>query len=156
MLNEQICVEKPLQTFSQNQSIRWRSRCVSGGGGGCCSYWVDLLCSHICRLCGYPPFFEENETRLFSKIMRAEYAFHSPFWDDISESGVETLTLFLFVRDFFWYESKCQRKTLSKMRKIHFLLVRRNGWCYFPNGSRVLILFHGIEMWSWGSQSNSN
>ncbi|KAK2821039.1 hypothetical protein Q5P01_023998 [Channa striata] len=38
-------------------------------------------------LCGYPPFFEENETRLFSKIMRADYAFHSPFWDDISESA---------------------------------------------------------------------
>ncbi|XP_036007194.1 calcium/calmodulin-dependent protein kinase type 1D [Fundulus heteroclitus] len=38
-------------------------------------------------LCGYPPFFEENETRLFSKIMKAEYAFHSPFWDDISESA---------------------------------------------------------------------
>ncbi|XP_056131124.1 calcium/calmodulin-dependent protein kinase type 1D-like [Lampris incognitus] len=38
-------------------------------------------------LCGYPPFFEENETRLFSKIMRAEYTFHSPFWDDISDSA---------------------------------------------------------------------
>uniref|UniRef100_A0A667YHJ3 Calcium/calmodulin-dependent protein kinase IGa n=1 Tax=Myripristis murdjan TaxID=586833 RepID=A0A667YHJ3_9TELE len=38
-------------------------------------------------LCGYPPFFEDNETRLFSKIMRAEYAFHTPFWDDISESA---------------------------------------------------------------------
>ncbi|XP_071758988.1 calcium/calmodulin-dependent protein kinase type 1D-like [Centroberyx gerrardi] len=38
-------------------------------------------------LCGYPPFFEENETRLFSKIMRAEYAFHAPYWDDISESA---------------------------------------------------------------------
>ncbi|KAK7880275.1 hypothetical protein WMY93_030642 [Mugilogobius chulae] len=38
-------------------------------------------------LCGYPPFFEDSETRLFSKIMRAEYSFHSPFWDDISESA---------------------------------------------------------------------
>uniref|UniRef100_A0A8C2X6G0 Calcium/calmodulin-dependent protein kinase IGa n=1 Tax=Cyclopterus lumpus TaxID=8103 RepID=A0A8C2X6G0_CYCLU len=38
-------------------------------------------------LCGYPPFFEDNETRLFSKIMRAEYAFHSPFWDNISDSA---------------------------------------------------------------------
>ncbi|XP_068450285.1 calcium/calmodulin-dependent protein kinase type 1D-like [Clinocottus analis] len=38
-------------------------------------------------LCGYPPFFEDNETRLFSKIIRAEYAFHSPFWDNISESA---------------------------------------------------------------------
>ncbi|XP_056093895.1 calcium/calmodulin-dependent protein kinase IGa [Rhinichthys klamathensis goyatoka] len=38
-------------------------------------------------LSGYPPFYEENETRLFSKIMKAEYAFHSPYWDDISESA---------------------------------------------------------------------
>uniref|UniRef100_A0A8C5GTH8 Calcium/calmodulin-dependent protein kinase type 1D-like n=1 Tax=Gouania willdenowi TaxID=441366 RepID=A0A8C5GTH8_GOUWI len=38
-------------------------------------------------LSGYPPFFEENESHLFSKIMRADYAFHSPFWDDISESA---------------------------------------------------------------------
>ncbi|XP_069007890.1 calcium/calmodulin-dependent protein kinase IGa [Embiotoca jacksoni] len=38
-------------------------------------------------LCGYPPFFEENETRLFSKIMRAEYTFHTPYWDDISDSA---------------------------------------------------------------------
>ncbi|XP_077458662.1 calcium/calmodulin-dependent protein kinase type 1D-like [Stigmatopora argus] len=40
-------------------------------------------------LCGYPPFFEDNETRLFSKIMRADYAFHSPFWDDISQSAID-------------------------------------------------------------------
>lgn len=39
------------------------------------------------RLCGYPPFYEESETKLFSKIMKAQYEFDSPFWDDISESG---------------------------------------------------------------------
>uniref|UniRef100_A0A1A7X955 Calcium/calmodulin-dependent protein kinase IGb n=1 Tax=Iconisemion striatum TaxID=60296 RepID=A0A1A7X955_9TELE len=38
-------------------------------------------------LCGYPPFYEENETRLFSKIMKAQYDFDSPFWDDISDSA---------------------------------------------------------------------
>ncbi|KAM6979741.1 calcium/calmodulin-dependent protein kinase IGa, partial [Aplochiton taeniatus] len=38
-------------------------------------------------LCGYPPFFEDNQTRLYSKIMRADYSFHSPYWDDISESA---------------------------------------------------------------------
>ncbi|KAL2090508.1 hypothetical protein ACEWY4_012771 [Coilia grayii] len=38
-------------------------------------------------LCGYPPFYEENETKLFSKIMKADYAFHTPYWDDISESA---------------------------------------------------------------------
>lgn len=39
------------------------------------------------RLCGYPPFYEESESKLFSKIMKAQYEFDSPFWDDISESG---------------------------------------------------------------------
>ncbi|XP_071381653.1 calcium/calmodulin-dependent protein kinase IGb [Centroberyx affinis] len=38
-------------------------------------------------LCGYPPFYEETETRLFSKIMKAQYEFDAPFWDDISESA---------------------------------------------------------------------
>ncbi|XP_061909484.1 calcium/calmodulin-dependent protein kinase type 1D-like [Entelurus aequoreus] len=38
-------------------------------------------------LCGYPPFYEESETRLFSKIMKAQYEFDPPFWDDISESA---------------------------------------------------------------------
>nr|XP_057908355.1 calcium/calmodulin-dependent protein kinase type 1D-like isoform X1 [Doryrhamphus excisus] len=38
-------------------------------------------------LCGYPPFYEESETRLFSKITKAQYEFDSPFWDDISESA---------------------------------------------------------------------
>ncbi|KAJ8360672.1 hypothetical protein SKAU_G00171970 [Synaphobranchus kaupii] len=38
-------------------------------------------------LCGYPPFYEDTETQLFSKIMKAQYEFDSPFWDDISESA---------------------------------------------------------------------
>ncbi|TKS76623.1 Calcium/calmodulin-dependent protein kinase type 1G [Collichthys lucidus] len=38
-------------------------------------------------LCGYPPFYEESESRLFSKIMKAQYEFDSPFWDDISDSA---------------------------------------------------------------------
>lgn len=59
----------------------------------CFSSNADLVMC-LFRLSGYPPFYEENETRLFSKIMKAEYAFHSPYWDDISESGgSETLVL---------------------------------------------------------------
>ncbi|KAI1890737.1 hypothetical protein AGOR_G00156710 [Albula goreensis] len=38
-------------------------------------------------LCGYPPFYEDTETQLFSKIMKAQYEFDSPFWDNISESA---------------------------------------------------------------------
>lgn len=48
---------------------------------------AHLYSDSVYRLCGYPPFYEETETRLFSKIMKAQYEFDSPFWDDISESG---------------------------------------------------------------------
>uniref|UniRef100_A0A673TDA9 Calcium/calmodulin-dependent protein kinase type 1G n=1 Tax=Suricata suricatta TaxID=37032 RepID=A0A673TDA9_SURSU len=40
-----------------------------------------------CRLCGYPPFYEETESKLFEKIKEGYYEFESPFWDDISESA---------------------------------------------------------------------
>ncbi|XP_005987759.1 calcium/calmodulin-dependent protein kinase IGb [Latimeria chalumnae] len=38
-------------------------------------------------LCGYPPFYEETESKLFAQITKAEYEFDPPFWDDISESA---------------------------------------------------------------------
>lgn len=39
-------------------------------------------------LCGYPPFYEETESKLFEKIREGYFEFDSPFWDDISESGI--------------------------------------------------------------------
>ncbi|NXX42489.1 KCC1G kinase, partial [Tricholaema leucomelas] len=38
-------------------------------------------------LCGYPPFYEETESKLFEKIKEGYYEFESPFWDDISDSA---------------------------------------------------------------------
>ncbi|XP_054546219.1 calcium/calmodulin-dependent protein kinase type 1G isoform X7 [Talpa occidentalis] len=38
-------------------------------------------------LCGYPPFYEDSESKLFEKIKEGSYEFESPFWDDISESA---------------------------------------------------------------------
>jgi len=39
------------------------------------------------RLCGYQPFFDENDNQLFALILKGEYEFDSPYWDDISESA---------------------------------------------------------------------
>ena len=39
------------------------------------------------RLCGYPPFYDENDSELFRQILKAEYEFDSPYWDEISDSG---------------------------------------------------------------------
>ncbi|XP_067913811.1 calcium/calmodulin-dependent protein kinase type 1D-like [Heterodontus francisci] len=38
-------------------------------------------------LCGYPPFYEETESKLFAQILKADYEFDSPFWDNISEQA---------------------------------------------------------------------
>ncbi|KAI4827427.1 hypothetical protein KUCAC02_030821 [Chaenocephalus aceratus] len=31
-------------------------------------------------LCGYPPFYDENDAKLFEQILKAEYEFDSPYW----------------------------------------------------------------------------
>lgn len=54
------------------------------GGEACSAAYTFLF---HCRLCGYPPFYEETESKLFEKIKEGYYEFESPFWDDISESG---------------------------------------------------------------------
>lgn len=48
------------------------------------------MCLSYCafRLCGYPPFYDENDAKLFEQILKAEYEFDSPYWDDISDSGM--------------------------------------------------------------------
>ncbi|XP_010819874.2 calcium/calmodulin-dependent protein kinase type 1B isoform X1 [Bos taurus] len=48
--------------------------------------WALGVISYI-LLCGYPPFYDESDPELFSQILRANYEFDSPFWDDISESA---------------------------------------------------------------------
>lgn len=51
------------------------------------AYVRSVTCLPICRLCGYPPFYDENDSELFNQILKAEYEFDSPYWDDISDSG---------------------------------------------------------------------
>ena len=42
-------------------------------------------------LCGYPPFYDENNTKLFQLITNIEYDFGSPYWDNISESAKDLI-----------------------------------------------------------------
>ncbi|XP_053561307.1 caM kinase-like vesicle-associated protein [Bombina bombina] len=46
-------------------------------------------------LCGYPPFYEETESKLFEKIREGSYEFESPFWDDISKSAKDFISCML-------------------------------------------------------------
>ncbi|KZC13366.1 Calcium/calmodulin-dependent protein kinase type 1 [Dufourea novaeangliae] len=48
--------------------------------------WSIGVISYI-LLCGYPPFYDENDAVLFAQILKGEFEFDSPFWDDISDSA---------------------------------------------------------------------
>lgn len=49
------------------------------------------------RLCGFPPFYEENNTKLFEMIKGGQFEFPSPFWDDISDTAKELIKSILVV-----------------------------------------------------------
>lgn len=53
--------------------------------------WSIGVISYI-LLCGYPPFYDENDAKLYKQIMKGEYEFDSPYWDDISVSAKEFIT----------------------------------------------------------------
>lgn len=48
-------------------------------------------------LCGYPPFYDENDATLFAQIMRGEYEFDSPYWDEISAPAKEFVSKLMTV-----------------------------------------------------------
>ena len=38
-------------------------------------------------LCGYPPFYEENNAELFNQILKGKFEFDAPYWDNISNQA---------------------------------------------------------------------
>ncbi|KAK3709228.1 hypothetical protein QZH41_015442 [Actinostola sp. cb2023] len=46
---------------------------------------IGVICYIL--LCGYPPFYDESDANLFAQIMRGEYEFDAPYWDEISDSA---------------------------------------------------------------------
>lgn len=46
-------------------------------------------------LCGYEPFYSENETEMFKKILKCDYVFDSPWWDEISENAKDLVSKLL-------------------------------------------------------------
>ena len=42
-------------------------------------------------LCGYPPFYAEENNELFQLIKECDYEFHEPYWDNISEDAKDLI-----------------------------------------------------------------
>ena len=58
--------------------------------------WSIGVISYII-LAGYPPFYSEDQKKLFRKIKNGEYVFHSPHWDDVSQDAKDYISGLLTV-----------------------------------------------------------
>lgn len=52
---------------------------------------------HLFRLCGFPPFYDDNNSKLFQLIKAGTYDFPSPYWDDISDLAKDLISKLLVV-----------------------------------------------------------
>jgi len=54
---------------------------------------VGVICYIL--LCGFPPFYGNNEQQIFDKILRGDFDFPSPDWDNISDDAQEFVSALL-------------------------------------------------------------
>ncbi|XP_021340424.1 calcium/calmodulin-dependent protein kinase type IV-like [Mizuhopecten yessoensis] len=54
-------------------------------------------CGVICYilLCGYEPFYDSNQQKFYTRILKADYKFDSPWWDDISDNAKDFISKML-------------------------------------------------------------
>uniref|UniRef100_A0A7S3JQ70 Protein kinase domain-containing protein n=1 Tax=Aureoumbra lagunensis TaxID=44058 RepID=A0A7S3JQ70_9STRA len=66
------------------------------GYGQECDLWSLGVILFI-LLCGYPPFYDENNAVIFKLIKTGDYAFASPYWDNISDGAKHLVSRLLTV-----------------------------------------------------------
>jgi serine/threonine protein kinase len=61
-----------------------------------CDVWSMGVITYI-LLCGFPPFYADNDAQLFEKIKKGQYEFLKPYWDPISDGAKEFVKKMLIV-----------------------------------------------------------
>lgn len=61
-----------------------------------CDMWSVGVILYI-LLCGYPPFQHEQQNKLFKQILKADFHFHSPWWDKVSAEAKDMVSRLLVV-----------------------------------------------------------
>ncbi|KXS11616.1 Calcium/calmodulin-dependent protein kinase-like protein ID [Gonapodya prolifera JEL478] len=72
-------------------------------------------------LCGYPPFYDQNNIELFKQILAGKYEFDRPWWDNISEEAKD------FIRHLLVLDPNA--RYTAKQALSHPFVVR---WCGAP------------------------
>jgi len=69
-------------------------------------------------LCGYEPFYSDHEPEMFKKIIKCDYEFDSPWWDEVSENAKDLIRKLLVLDD---------RKRLSAAQALQHPWVKGNA-----------------------------
>lgn len=59
-----------------------------------CDLWSIGIVLYI-LLCGFPPFYGENDNEIFRAIQKGDFKFPSPEWDGISEEAKDLISKLL-------------------------------------------------------------
>lgn len=59
-------------------------------------YWSVGVILYI-MLCGFPPFYDEDNDKLFDMIKQAKFTFPSPYWDNISNEAKDLISKLLVI-----------------------------------------------------------
>merc|ERR1719240_782885 len=51
-----------------------------------CDVWSLGVIVYI-LLCGFPPFYADNDAQLFERIKKGQYEFLRPYWDPVSDTA---------------------------------------------------------------------
>jgi serine/threonine protein kinase len=66
------------------------------GYGASVDVWSIGITLYI-LLCGFPPFYNEDNAALFEEIKKGEFEYPSPYWDDISDMAKDLISKILEV-----------------------------------------------------------
>ena len=50
-----------------------------------------------CRLCGFPPFYDDNNAKLFAQIKSGRFSYPKEYWKDVSEDAKDLINKLLVV-----------------------------------------------------------
>lgn len=54
-------------------------------------FWFLFLIFWCFRLCGFTPFYGDDEDEVYDKIEEGDYTFPSPYWDKISDDAKDLI-----------------------------------------------------------------
>mmetsp|Transcript_22274 Transcript_22274/g.66860 ORF Transcript_22274/g.66860 Transcript_22274/m.66860 type:complete len:530 (-) Transcript_22274:48-1637(-) len=93
-----------------------------------CDMWSIGVIAYI-LLCGYPPFYGDNDRQIFKRVSEGRFTFPSPEWDHISRDARDFVSRLLAL-------DPAKRPTAEAARKHRWIVSNRGGAAAAPAAPR--------------------